>query len=68
MIYWFRPVNKVKSNGSRVNRHQRLHLQSWCENYDLELVIDHFSFVEYLAKFASNVEKIVVKNGFVSFA
>ena len=49
----YRPiiVNK-KKNDSRVNRHQQLQLQSWRANCDFQLVIGHYTCVEYLAKYA----------------
>lgn len=35
----FRPVIKCKRNDSRVNRHQRLQLQSWWANCNFQLII-----------------------------
>lgn len=54
----FRTVNKVKSYGSGVNKHQRLQLQSWCVKYGFRLIIDHFDCVEYLTNFPYKGKKI----------
>ena len=58
----------LKRNDSRVNRHQRLQLQSWRANCDIQPIIDYNACLEYLAKYASKAEKIsdVARDAFVS--
>ena len=54
-------------NDTRLNRHQRLQLQSWRANCDINIVIDYHSCIEYLAKYASKAERIstVAKSAFL---
>ena len=40
----------TKRNDPRLNDHQRLHLQGWRANCDIQVVIDYHACVEYLAK------------------
>jgi len=42
----------TKRNDSRLNNNQRLQLQSWRANCDIQVVIDHYACVEYLTKYA----------------
>ncbi len=55
-------VNKYKAkittkrNDSRLNNHQRLQLQGWRANCDIQVVIDYQACIEYLAKYASKGE------------
>ena len=49
---------KFKRNDPRVNRHQRVQLQGWRANADINVVIDYHSCVEYLTKYASKPEKL----------
>ena len=55
-------------NDSRPNRHQRLQLQGWRANCDINIIIDYHSCVEYLTKYASKAEKLsdVVRDAFTS--
>lgn len=46
----------TKRNDSRVNNHQRLQLQGWRANCDIQVVIDYHACLEYLAKYASKGE------------
>ena len=46
----------TKRNYSRLNNNQRLQLQSWRANCDIEVVIDHYACVEYLTKYAAKSE------------
>ena len=46
----------TKRNDPRLNNHQRLQLQSWRANCDIQVVIDYHACVEYLAKYASKGE------------
>ena len=64
----YRPIIVSERNDSRVNRHQRLQLQGWRANCDIQLVIDHHACIEYLAKYASKGEKLssVVHDAFVN--
>ena len=64
----YRATIVSKRNDTRVNRHQRIQLQGWRANCDIQLIIDHHACVEYLAKYASKGEKMssVVRDAFVS--
>ena len=55
-------------NDPRMNRHQRLQLQGWRANCDINIIIDYHSCVEYLTKYASKAEKLssVARDAFVS--
>ena len=46
----------TKRNDSRLNNNQRLQLQSWRANCDIQVVIDHYACVEYLTKYAAKGE------------
>ena len=46
----------TKRNDHRVNNHQRLQLQGWRANCDIQVVIDYHACVEYLAKYAAKTE------------
>ena len=46
----------TKRNDSRLNSHQRLQLQGWRANCDIQLVVDYQACVEYLAKYAAKSE------------
>ena len=46
----------TKRNDCRVNNHQRLQLQGWHANCDIQLVVDYQACVEYLAKYAAKSE------------
>lgn len=46
----------TKRNDSRVNNHQRIQLQGWRANCDIQVVIDHHKCVEYLSKYAAKGE------------
>ena len=46
----------TKRNDTRVNNHQRLQLQGWRANCDIQVVIDYHACVEYLAKYAAKSE------------
>ena len=56
----------TKRNNSRQNNHQRLQLQGWRANCDIQLVVDYYPFVEYLAKYAvkSETRSHMLKNTF----
>ena len=43
----------TKRNDSRLNNHQQLQLQGWKANCDIQVVIDHYAYVEYLTKCAA---------------
>ena len=43
-------------NDQRKNRHQRLQLQGWRANCDINIIIDYHSCVEYLTKYPSKAE------------
>ena len=46
----------TKRNDSRLNNNQRLQLQGWRANCDIQVVIDHYACVEYLTKYAAKGE------------
>ena len=46
----------TKRNDERLNNHQRLKLQGWRANCDIQVIIDHYACVEYLAKYAAKGE------------
>ena len=56
----------TKRNDSRLNNQQRLQLQGWRTNCDIQLVIDYQACVEYLAKYAakSETQSHLLKNTF----
>lgn len=58
----------TKRNDSRLNNHQRLQLQGWRANCDIQVIIDYHSCLEYIAKYASKSEKMssVAKDIFLS--
>ncbi len=44
----------TKRSDLRLNTHQRLQLQGWRANCDIQVVIDHYACVEYLTKYAAS--------------
>lgn len=46
----------AKRNDPRLNNHQRLQLQGWRANCDIQPVIDYHTCEEYLAKYAAKTE------------
>ena len=54
----FRVKIVAERNDPSVNRHQRIQLQVWRANCDIQLVIDHHACIEYLAKYAAKAEKL----------
>ena len=46
----------TKRNDTRLNNHQRLQLQGWRANCDIQVVTDYHACVEYLAKYAAKSE------------
>ena len=46
----------TKRNDPRLNNHQRVQVQGWRANCDIQVVIDHHACVEYLAKYAAKGE------------
>ena len=46
----------TKRNDSRLNSHQRLQLQGWRANCDIQIIIDYHACIEYMAKYASKGE------------
>ena len=42
---YFRPEVVAKRNDPRVNRHQRIQLQGWRANCDIQLIIDHHACI-----------------------
>ena len=58
----------TKQNDDRLNNHQRLQLQGWRANCDIQVIIDYHSCLEYIAKYASKAEKIssVAREAFTS--
>ena len=58
----------TKRNDPRLNPHQRLQLQGWRANCDIQIVIDYYACVEYLVKYTSKSETVssVVKSAFTN--
>jgi len=58
----------TKRNDGHLNNNQRLQLQGWRANCDIQVVIDYHSCLEYIAKYASKCEKMssVAKDAFTS--
>ena len=46
----------TKRNDTRLNNHQRVQLQGWRANCDIQVIIHHHACVEYLAKYAAKGE------------
>ena len=46
----------TKRNDVHLNTHQRLQLQGWRANCDIQIVIDYEACIEYLTKYASKSE------------
>ena len=63
-----RPTVVLKRDDSGVNKHQRLQLQAWRANVDIQPIIDYAACLEYIVKYASKAEKMssVVQNAFTS--
>ena len=65
-------INKAtvvtKRNDPKLNRRQRLQLQRWRANCDIQKVIDYYASVEYLVKYTSKSEIVssVVKSAFTN--
>lgn len=58
----------TKRNDPRLNNHQRVQLQGWRANCDIQVVIDYHACLEYLTKYASKGEprSTVMKTAFNS--
>lgn len=58
----------TKRNDTRLNNHQRVMLQGWRANCDIQVIIDYHSCLEYIAKYASKAEKMssVAREAFTS--
>lgn len=48
----------TKRNDTRQNNHQRLQLQGWRANGDIQVIIHYYSCLEYISKYASKGEKM----------
>ena len=48
----------TKRNDTRLNNHQRLQLQGWRANGDIQVIIDYYSCLEYISKYASKGKKM----------
>ena len=46
----------TERNDPRLNNHQRVQLQGWRGNCDIQVIIDHHACVEYLCKYAAKGE------------
>lgn len=49
----YKPKIVFKRNDPRVNKHNRLQLQTWRANNDIQPIIDQHACIEYIAKYAS---------------
>ena len=58
----------TKRNNGRLNNNQRLQLQGWRANCDIQVIIDYHSCLEYIGKYASKGETMssVGKDAFTS--
>ena len=59
---------KTKRNNNCLNNHQQLQLQGWQAYWDIQVIINYHSCLEYIAKYASKAEKnyLVALNAFTS--
>lgn len=55
----FRAKIITKRNDSRLNNHQRIQLQGWRANCDIQVIIDHHKCVEYLSKYTAKGEPML---------
>ena len=64
----YRVKVNTKRNDTHINNHQRMQLQGWRANCDIQVIIDYHSCLEYIAKYASKCEKLssVAKEAFTS--
>ena len=46
----------TKRNDPRLNNHQRIQLQGWRGNCDIQVIIDYHAYIEYLCKYAAKGE------------
>ena len=46
----------TKRNDTRLNNHQRIQLQGWRANCNIQVVIDQYACIEYLSKYAAKGE------------
>ena len=53
----YRPIVVLRRNDSRLNRHNRIQLQGWRANVDVQAIIDHYACLEYITKYASKSER-----------
>ena len=58
----------TKRNDSRLNNHQKIQLQGWRANCDIQVILDYHACVEYLCKYAAKGEprSNMLKNAFNS--
>lgn len=65
---YYRISYSLKRNDTRLNKHQRLQIQSWRANCDIQPILDYHACLQYLAKYASKGEKVssVIKDAFMS--
>ena len=56
----------TKRNDPRLNNNQRLQIQGWRANCDIQVIIDHYACVEYLTKYAAKSEprSLILKQAF----
>ena len=64
----YKPVIVLQRNDTRLNKHQRIQLQGWRANCDIQPIIDYNACLEYLTKYASKGESLssVARDAFVS--
>ena len=65
-VHQYRAKVVTKRNDSRLNNNQRLQLQGWRANCDIQVVIDHYACVEYLTKYAAKPKSPLLKQAFNS--
>ena len=52
----YRAKIATRRNDARLNSNQQLQLQGWRANCDIQVVIDRYACIEYLAKYAAKGE------------
>ena len=54
----YRVKVNTKWDDTHINNHQRMQLQGWRANCDIQVILDYHSCLEYIAKYASKCEKL----------
>ena len=54
----YKPFVVLKRNDPRLSRHNRIQLQRWRANIDIQPIIDSNACLEYISKYATKAEKV----------